>query len=300
MREFLEDADAHRQDGYGRAQAHVKPQLPKRFYKEAGVKPVEGGFAVALDGKVPRTPGMKHVVVPSEAVAAAMAAEWAAQGEFIDPADHAAGAAGQLGGRGGRARRSRRCATRSSNTPATICCSIAPTRPRSWCGGRRRSGTRRWSSWRGISASSFQPTIGIVHQPQPPATLARLRAALDGEPLFPLTAMNAIMSITGSGLLAIALRHASADAGGGLGRGACRRGPQYRDVGRGGGDHRAPGQTARGVRLGGAAARSAKELNPQKLFGLCTKSAKRRRMLWSCAIRSNLRPTAPSRCPTAS
>ena len=54
---------------------------------------------------------------------------------------------------------------------------------------------------------SFQPTIGIVHQPQPAATLARLAAALDGETLFGLTAMNAVMSITGSGLLALALRH---------------------------------------------------------------------------------------------
>ena len=40
MREFLEDANEHREDGYGRAQAHAKQELPKRFYKEAGVKPV--------------------------------------------------------------------------------------------------------------------------------------------------------------------------------------------------------------------------------------------------------------------
>ncbi len=53
----------------------------------------------------------------------------------------------------------------------------------------------------------FQPTIGIVHQPQPPATLAKLGQVLEDEALLPLTAMNAIMSITGSALLAIALRH---------------------------------------------------------------------------------------------
>src|SRR5689334_3043238 len=85
MREFLDDAHAHRDDGYGRAQAHAKRELPKRFYKDASVIPYEGGFAVGLDGRVPRTPGMKHVVVPSRALAEAMAAEWAAQGEFIDP-----------------------------------------------------------------------------------------------------------------------------------------------------------------------------------------------------------------------
>ncbi len=58
----------------------------------------------------------------------------------------------------------------------------------------------------------FQPTIGIIHQPQPAATLARLRDVLGGESLFPLTAMNAITSITGSGLLALALRRDLLDA----------------------------------------------------------------------------------------
>ena len=31
MREFLDDAHAHRDDGYGRAQKHVRRELPKRF-----------------------------------------------------------------------------------------------------------------------------------------------------------------------------------------------------------------------------------------------------------------------------
>ena len=75
MREFLDDAHAHRDDGYGRAQAHAKRELPKRFYKAATVQPLEGGYAVGLDGRVPRTPGMKHVVVPSEALAQEMARE---------------------------------------------------------------------------------------------------------------------------------------------------------------------------------------------------------------------------------
>src|SRR3954463_12991929 len=85
MREFLEDAETHRQDGYGRAKAHVKRDLPKRFYTEAKVQRVDGGFAVGLDGRIPRTPGMKQVVVPEQEVAAAMAAEWQAQDQFIDP-----------------------------------------------------------------------------------------------------------------------------------------------------------------------------------------------------------------------
>src|SRR5690606_32409115 len=54
---------------------------------------------------------------------------------------------------------------------------------------------------------SFQPTIGIVHQPQPAATLERIAAALAGETLLPLAAMVSLTGLTGSGLLAVAVRH---------------------------------------------------------------------------------------------
>ena len=85
MREFLDDADAHRTDGYARAKAHARQELPKRFYKDVGVASVPGGYAVTLDGKSPRTPGLKPVAVPLETIASAMATEWAGQGTHIDP-----------------------------------------------------------------------------------------------------------------------------------------------------------------------------------------------------------------------
>ena len=49
-------------------------------------RPHEGGFALTLDGKPARTPGKNPLVVASRAVAQALAAEWQAQGERIDPA----------------------------------------------------------------------------------------------------------------------------------------------------------------------------------------------------------------------
>ena len=58
----------------------------KRFYREAGVAPHEAGFAVVLDGRVARTPAGKPLAVRSEAIAGALAAEWSAQGERLDPA----------------------------------------------------------------------------------------------------------------------------------------------------------------------------------------------------------------------
>lgn len=66
----------------------------KRFYESASHVPAErlpavaetDGHAVLLDGKPIRTPSRVQLVVPTEALASAIAAEWAAQGEKIDPA----------------------------------------------------------------------------------------------------------------------------------------------------------------------------------------------------------------------
>ncbi len=206
MREFLEDAHEHREDGYGRAQAHVKPRLPKRFYKEAAVKPMEGGYAVGLDGKVPRTPGLKHVVVPSEAVAAAMAGEWAAQSEFIDPMTmpmvRLVNSAVEAGDETLPALRAEILKYAGNDllfyradTPEAL----VRRQEEVW-----DAALVKLARHFGVA---FQPTIGIVHQPQPAATMAKLEQALADEELLALTAMNAVMSITGSGLLALALRH---------------------------------------------------------------------------------------------
>ncbi|MDQ0474402.1 ATP12 family chaperone protein [Labrys wisconsinensis] len=67
------------------AQKGLRPELPRRFYTEAGVVERDGLFALALDGRVARTPGKRLLAVPSRALAEALAGEWAAQGERIDP-----------------------------------------------------------------------------------------------------------------------------------------------------------------------------------------------------------------------
>lgn len=206
MREFLDDAYQHRDDGYGRAQAHAKRELPKRFYKGATVVEQDGGYGVGLDGKVPRTPGMKRVVVPSAALADAMAAEWAAQGEFIDPETmplvrlvNSAVEAGEEAMPAMRAEIVKYAANDLLLYRADGPEALVARQDEIWDDALVRLARR--------FGVSFQPTIGVVHQPQPQATLARLGQALEGETLLPLTAMNAVMSITGSGLLAIALRH---------------------------------------------------------------------------------------------
>lgn len=53
----------------------------KRLYKEV----TNTGTQIALDGKPLKTPGRRVLEVPSAALAAAIAAEWAAQGEQVVP-----------------------------------------------------------------------------------------------------------------------------------------------------------------------------------------------------------------------
>jgi chaperone required for assembly of F1-ATPase len=62
-----------------------RPMLPKRFYSQAEAVPVTEGFAVLLDGKPVRTPARSALVLPTLALAQAIAAEWNAQGELLDP-----------------------------------------------------------------------------------------------------------------------------------------------------------------------------------------------------------------------
>lgn len=57
----------------------------KRFWKDANVVPVEGGHTVELDGRPVKTPAKQSLVVPSRAMAAAIAAEWQAQEGEIKP-----------------------------------------------------------------------------------------------------------------------------------------------------------------------------------------------------------------------
>ena len=52
---------------------------PKRFWKEARVAEVDGGWTVTLDGRKVRTPAKADFVVPTRALAESCAAEWAAR-----------------------------------------------------------------------------------------------------------------------------------------------------------------------------------------------------------------------------
>lgn len=205
MREILEDVASHIDDPVRLAQKHAAPELPRRFYKVAAATPVEGGFAVILDGRPTRTPGRGHVVVPALGIAEAMAREWNQQGEFVDPQSmptvrlvNSALESGEA-----MAPRFREEIVKFAGNDLLLYRAESPRelvelQERLWDDVLVKLARR--------FAISFQPTIGIVHQPQPEATLSRLAMAIEPEGLFALTALVSITGLTGSGLLAIALR----------------------------------------------------------------------------------------------
>lgn len=57
---------------------------PKRFYKTAATEPLGDGWTIALDGRTIKTPARAGLVLPTQALADALAAEWNAQADHID------------------------------------------------------------------------------------------------------------------------------------------------------------------------------------------------------------------------
>ncbi|MBT8155952.1 ATPase [Epibacterium ulvae] len=57
----------------------------KRFWKAATSAPEGAGFTVLLDGRKVKTPAKAALVLPTEAMALAVAAEWDAQEEVVNP-----------------------------------------------------------------------------------------------------------------------------------------------------------------------------------------------------------------------
>ena len=81
MRDFLEASNEElSKDPEQRARELSKRELPKRFYKDVTYVAGKDGFAIHLDGRTVKTPAKATLLLPSETLAAAVAAwddkEW--------------------------------------------------------------------------------------------------------------------------------------------------------------------------------------------------------------------------------
>jgi chaperone required for assembly of F1-ATPase len=169
----------------------------KRFYKNVAVEPVNGGWRVTLDGRPIRTQGGAAQVSPTRALAEAMAEEWREQGETIDPAafplrdltdfalDHVAPDRGVAAAR-----------LLPYAETDTLCYRADPDEPLF----RRQEAL--WEPLvRAVEARHdvrLERVSGIVHRPQPPETLARLRAGLEALDPFALAAAETATRLAAS------------------------------------------------------------------------------------------------------
>jgi len=173
----------------------------KRFYQSAAVG--EDG-SILLDGRPVKTPGRRDLAVPAAALAEAIADEWNAQGDIIDPramlltglanaaidriAPDAVGFARGLAAYG----------------EADLLCyrveapaALAARQAELW------DPILAWAQQR--YEIVFEPALGVIHMPQPPETLARLAAAVAARDPFGLAGLSPLVTISGSLLIALAL-----------------------------------------------------------------------------------------------
>ena len=187
----------------------------KRFYAAVTIDEADGetggGWRVLLDGRAIRTAGGRPQIVPTRALAQAMAAEWALQGEVIDPtaffhrdlADYALDiiAADKHAAIGAM--------LRFAETD-TLCYRADPedalhARQSEVWEPLLVAAERRWDV-------RFVRVAGVIHQPQPPATLARLKAVLAARGDCDLAALRSLASLAASLLIAFAAIAPGADA----------------------------------------------------------------------------------------
>jgi chaperone required for assembly of F1-ATPase len=183
----------------------------KRFYKEVTVAPAEGGWRVLLDGRAIKSVGGRPQVLPTRALAEALAEEWADQGEELDTgafvlrdlADYAIDVASSS-----RADTIRALVAYAGTD--TLCYRAEPDEPLR---------ERQEEVWEPLLHAAeqrwdihFERIDGIMHRPQPPATLARMQAVLEAESDFALAALNTLTSLAASLVIALAALAPDAEA----------------------------------------------------------------------------------------
>lgn len=177
----------------------------KRFWKSVDVAEGEGGWSVTLDGRTPRTPAHAPLTLPTEAAGRLVADEWAAQGEFLDPATMpATRLASTAIDRIGQARAAVADEV-AAFAGSDLLCYLAEHPA-----GLVAEQVRDWTPWRDWAAAELgcrlEAIEGIVHRPQDPAAIARVRDhALDLDD-FALTGLAMATPLLGSAVLALALQ----------------------------------------------------------------------------------------------
>jgi chaperone required for assembly of F1-ATPase len=201
MRELFENK--HPDDPVEAVRRSTRAAPRPRFYDKATTAAVAGGYAVRLDGKPIRTPARRVLAAPTLALAEAIAAEWQAQRDVIDPAkmpltrlanaiiDGVADAPQPVAEEIAKYLASDLVFYRAASPPGLV---------------ERQA--HHWDpilDWaRQALGADFELGEGVVHVAQPDAALAAARVAIPEEP-WRLGALHSITTLSGSALIALAM-----------------------------------------------------------------------------------------------
>jgi chaperone required for assembly of F1-ATPase len=211
MRDVFEDIFQNQTDPSESARRSMRSPLRKRFYEKASVGArEEAGFPILLDGKPVRTPARRALAAPTEALGAALAAEWEAQREAIDPA---AMPLTRLANSiiDGVADNSGEVADDIAKYLGTDLLFYRAAEP----AGLVAQHAQHWDpvlNWMHEKfGARFVLSEGVMHVAQPQRALDAGRTAIPSDP-WRIGAAHAVTTLTGSALIALALAHGHLDA----------------------------------------------------------------------------------------
>lgn len=184
-----------------------------RFWDVARTVNSGNGFTIHLDGHPVRTPAKAPMVLPTAAMAQAVAEEWNAQGQVIDPETMPVtkSANSAIDNVSHRVSEVAEMLAAYADTDLTCYRAVEPE-------GLVKRQNSAWDPLLGWVSERFGvrlfPVEGVIHRPQPFGTLKALRAPLDAMTPFELTAMYDLVSISGSLVIGLAVNdgHRSPDS----------------------------------------------------------------------------------------
>jgi chaperone required for assembly of F1-ATPase len=176
----------------------------RRFWQAARVRSEDSGFAVDLDDRPLRTPAKAPLVVPTAALAEAIAGEWNALDELSEPQRLPfTRAVNSAIDRVGPQRADVVAAVATYGETDLICYRAeSPESLRA-----RQAGA--WDPWLGWAArelgAPLEPVAGLMHRAPPAARLAALVRAGAEHDAFALTALHDLVTLSGSLVLGLAV-----------------------------------------------------------------------------------------------
>jgi len=179
----------------------------KRFYKTVTVA---AGNRILLDGRPVKTPGRADLAAPTQGLAEAIAAEWSAQGETIDPFGmRMTGLANAAIDRIGPEREAFARGLAAYGESDLLCYRAEGPAPLVARQAERWDAILAWA--RSRYDVDFELASGVMHKRQPEATVARLRKAVFARDGFALAGLSHLVTVSGSLIVALALAEGAID-----------------------------------------------------------------------------------------